>query len=100
MKDYKAEYQRNKLYYRERDRKRVARLREVLNEAKAKPCMDCGVSYPPYVMDFDHVRGEKVRNVAKLSQFSSEAKLLDEIAKCDLVCSNCHRERTWQRKQE
>lgn len=100
MKDYKAEYQRNKLYYRERDRKRVAKLREVLNEAKAKPCMDCGVSYPPYVMDFDHVRGEKVRNVAKLSQFSSEVKLLEEIAKCDLVCSNCHRERTWQRKQE
>jgi hypothetical protein len=47
----------------------------------------------------DHVRGEKVGNVAKLiGHYCGWDDLLDEIAKCEVVCSNCHRERTHQRK--
>lgn len=60
-----------------------------------KPCTDCGVSYPYYVMDFDHCRGKKVLNLASAQRVClSKKKILAEIAKCDLVCSNCHRERT------
>jgi hypothetical protein len=47
-------------------------------------------------MDFDHVRGEKQSNVASLVGMSaSEERLRAEIAKCDVVCANCHRERTY-----
>lgn len=70
--------------------------RDIMRGAKDKPCEDCGIKYPPYVMDFDHVRGEKVRKVSGLTN-GSTAVILAEIAKCDVVCANCHRERTFQR---
>lgn len=49
--------------------------------------------------DFDHVRGKKRKNVGAMvngHNFSVE-KIIEEIAKCDVVCSNCHRERTFSR---
>lgn len=59
--------------------------------------MDCQVVYPHYMMDFDHVRGEKLGNIELIAREGNIPKLLDEIAKCDLVCSNCHRHRTYMR---
>jgi hypothetical protein len=54
------------------------------------------VGYPnhPAALDFDHVRGEKLYNVAKMAAGYSWAKILVEIEKCDVVCANCHRIRT------
>ena len=75
-----------------------ARKRAVVDALKQKPCQDCGVAYPPYVMDFDHVWGKKFASVADIvASTSSERMLLEEIEKCDLVCANCHRERTHRR---
>ena len=68
-----------------------------LDGLKSGPCVDCGNFYHPCVMDFDHVRGDKFRNLAAMSGFP-ETVILDEIAKCDLVCANCHRMRTHRRK--
>jgi hypothetical protein len=65
----------------------------------ATPCMDCGQRYPHYVMDFDHVRGEKVANVANLVHRNMTLQIWKEIEKCDLVCANCHRCRTFNRSQ-
>ena len=58
--------------------------------------MDCGQCFPPCAMDFDHVRGEKVGNVGGMA-LASWAKLQAEIAKCEIVCANCHRQRTNKR---
>jgi hypothetical protein len=75
-------------------------LRDIAREGKEQPCADCGQSYPFYVMDYDHVRGEKLMNISIApNKVISESKLIEEIAKCDVVCSNCHRERTWSRGQ-
>jgi hypothetical protein len=65
------------------------------------PCADCGVSYPPYVMQFDHIVDGKRGNVADMARsgFSIENIQL-EIDKCELVCSNCHAERTHGLKDE
>lgn len=72
-----------------------ARNRQLVERAKDVPCVDCGVRYPSFVMDFDHVRGEKRANVSQLAGTgASEEAILAEIAKCDVVCANCHRERT------
>jgi len=62
-------------------------------------CMDCKLIYPYYVMDFDHVRGQKQANVMELIKTLSKKKIDEEIAKCEIVCSNCHRIRTYIRKQ-
>ena len=71
------------------------KIREVLSKIKEKPCMDCNQSYPPYVMDFDHVRGEKKFSISQAVDLNVSLEAArNEIAKCDLVCANCHRERT------
>lgn len=84
------------------DRNRINRekLKKEIRELKSStPCMDCGIKYPWYVMDFDHVSGEKVDNISTLVGKLSTAKLKVELEKCELVCSNCHRQRTFSRTQ-
>lgn len=78
------------------NRARIVRNRELLRLAKDNPCADCGREYPYYVMDFDHARGTK-RFEIRAGLTKTVRMLLSEIAKCDVVCSNCHRERTHQR---
>lgn len=73
---------------------------EVQQYKSNKPCADCRKKYPHYVMDFDHVRGKKLHNVADIVRSNhSRKKVWDEIAKCDLVCANCHRARTHKRRE-
>ena len=80
-------------------KKQKEHLARYLKEVKEKnPCMDCKISYPYYMMDFDHVRGTKQANVAELINTLSQKRLDAEIAKCEIVCSNCHRARTYIRK--
>jgi hypothetical protein len=64
------------------------------------PCVDCGETDRD-VLDFDHVRGEKRFNVAQLRSGPwSLQRLIDEVAKCDVRCSNCHRKITRKRERE
>ena len=77
---------------------RAKRRREYLNQAKSVPCMDCGVQYPPYVMDFDHIAGEKAFGLSQSLNRSFE-KVLAEMEKCEVVCANCHRMRTFNEKE-
>jgi hypothetical protein len=102
-KEYKRQhYQDHKNVYKERTRVRISVFRKVIAEIKlTTPCEDCGRNYPPYVMDFDHLPGtDKLRQVGKVQAFGSVVRLLAEIDKCEVVCSNCHRQRTHQREQE
>lgn len=85
--------------YKVRARKRRVDLREWIQQLKSVPCMDCQQTYPWYVMDFDH-RGEdeKLGDISRMiSNGVAEEMLKTEIAKCDVVCANCHRARTWRR---
>ena len=68
-----------------------------LDELKDSPCNDCGKKFPPVAMDFDHVQGEKTRTISYLVRNSTWEAVLEEIAKCELVCANCHRVRTSKR---
>ncbi len=79
--------------------KQKAYLAQYLRDLKTKtPCVDCGINYPYYVMDFDHVRGVKHANVMELVSTLSKKRIDQEIAKCEIVCSNCHRIRTHMRR--
>jgi len=81
------------------DRKHKSHLIKYIQEMKSSsPCLDCKTSYPYYVMDFDHVRGRKQKNVMELINTLSKKKIDEEIAKCEIVCSNCHRIRTHKRR--
>jgi hypothetical protein len=74
------------------------RTRDAVRAAKNKPCADCKHSFPYYVMDFDHVRGTKEFEIAQSYHHYGLRRVLAEIIKCDVVCSNCHRIRTYNRK--
>lgn len=90
MKSEKSEVRKTKAY-----------LARYIQDLKSKtPCMDCKESYPYYVMDFDHVRGRKQANVAELINTLSKKRIDEEISKCEIVCSNCHRIRTHERKNK
>lgn len=56
------------------------------------PCVDCSESRPQ-VLEFDHVRGKKRKDVSSMMDYSW-ATILDEIAKCDVRCANCHKMKT------
>lgn len=75
------------------------RLQDMVDALKDAPCTDCGHRFPPKAMDFDHLDAStKVANVSTLLvRATSSQKILEEIAKCELVCSNCHRLRTAKR---
>lgn len=77
----------------------IAKNRAIIRAAKDKPCMDCGVAYPYYVMQFDHVVGDKKFNIGPIGPTSKRSTLLEEIAKCQVVCANCHAMRTHARKE-
>lgn len=71
----------------------------VWNIKWAKGCADCGARPHPEALHFDHLPGaDKVECVSILAQ-KSWPKLLTEISKCEVVCANCHAERTWNRRQ-
>jgi len=76
-------------------------VQQILGKMKEDSgCIDCNTKYPFYVLDFDHTRGNKVSNIGQMLDYFSMEDILKEVAKCDIVCSNCHRIRTYQRKQE
>lgn len=83
-------------WHRENNRRRYALARQTIDELKSVSCADCGVSYPSWVMDFDHVRGEKLFTIAKMTYQKPEL-IKEEASKCDVVCANCHRQRTHNR---
>lgn len=62
----------------------------LIKESKSRPCADCGIQYPWYVMDFDHRHGEKKFNIGKARGVGFNV-LKSEIEKCEVVCANCHR---------
>ncbi len=94
--EHKTHYTNNKSAYYENRKIQYQKGVEFLRNLKeTTPCKDCGKMYPYYVMEFDHL-GDKEFILARPNGRSVEA-LQKEVNKCDIVCSNCHRERTHKR---
>jgi hypothetical protein len=63
---------------------------------RTHPCADCGES-DPVVLEFDH-QSDKLFCISQGLRDRSWQSVLDEIAKCEVVCANCHRRRTARRR--
>jgi hypothetical protein len=87
----------SKYIQRKRDRWRMhARLLDRLRDV---PCHDCHGRFPPCAMDFDHRdAATKAAGVTRLVGRAGTNRILAEVAKCDIVCANCHRSRTAARR--
>jgi hypothetical protein len=79
-----------------RKKVRLERTLYLIEYFKEHPCIDCG-ERDPIVLEFDHV-GEKSFDVGQGLPERNWQSILDEIAKCEVVCANCHRRRTARRR--
>jgi hypothetical protein len=96
-----AYYKRNRSLETDRVRRRQHSTVEFLRELRARPCADCGNTFAPHQMDFDHRDGsaKAFRLTSGGAMLRPRDKLLEEAAKCDVVCANCHRLRTKRRHE-
>lgn len=63
-------------------------------------CADCKNKYPHYMLEFDHLPGsKKVDNVYRVLKKYGIESAWQEVAKCEVVCANCHKRRTYEREQ-
>lgn len=96
----KKHYAANKDRIKERAKAHKAanmeRSYKYVNDLKEQtPCPDCEEYYPAICMDFDHIGDDKDRAIATLIRHNVKfERILAEIVKCEIVCSNCHRLRT------
>ena len=97
----RAHYKNNRKSYLDRIKPEQRELRAWLFEQKVGPCQDCGGQFKPWQMDFDHRDPvQKTMEVsAMVGKRMSKDRILTEIAKCDLICANCHRDRTYRRQR-
>jgi hypothetical protein len=80
-----------------RDARRVRAHVRVLEHLSGHGCADCGEA-DPIVLEFDHI-AEKTTAVSELVARATRLGVIDaEVAKCEIVCCNCHRRRTYQRR--
>lgn len=99
-KKYQSTYwHREKVKLRAQARLRYFKAKKITDLLKNRPCIDCHGWFEPCQMDWDHVRGIKLFEIGKISARINRKELLEEIKKCELVCANCHRLRTFKRGQ-
>lgn len=78
----------------QRRRDSIAQRQGMIDVIKlSSGCVDCGYNGHPEALDFDHIEDNKSAQIADLVS-SSLDRLFEEIAKCEVVCANCHRVRT------
>lgn len=93
QREYKLKhYYSNKQQYYDRNKVTLDRLTEIANEYKeTHSCEKCGEN-DTCCLDFHHIdRDKKDDTISNLRNMGSEKKLLIEIGKCIVLCSNCHR---------
>ena len=97
----KEHYAKNRQRYIDQEAVRKSVLAQertafLIEYFKDHPCADCGET-DPVVLEFDHLR-DKAFNIGNSLTSRSWASILEEIAKCQVVCANCHRRRTARRR--
>lgn|SRR5271166_1699337 len=82
---------------RENERRRIAKKRATLDQYKLQTgCADCGYKENAVVLEFDH--REPLQKRYSVANMGLSRKVFEkELAKCDVVCANCHKIRTASR---
>jgi 5-methylcytosine-specific restriction endonuclease McrA len=79
--------------YREGYKESYRQRKKEAVELLGGKCQDCGGVFPQCVYDFHHVdMTEKELNPSKAL---TKSNWQEELSKCVLLCSNCHRIRHW-----
>lgn len=99
----KARYEKNKQSIDSRiDSYKKARRKWFSEEIIAKSsCIKCGENHPG-CLDFHHRDpNDKYMEVTKMVDAKcKEERILAEIAKCDILCANCHRKLHYEERNK
>jgi hypothetical protein len=92
---YQANKEKHIALVRSREKKIKAWLREY---KEFLGCELCGETHPA-CLEFHHVNPhEKKFSVSRVNVYLSVRLLRREIAKCRLLCANCHRKEHWDER--
>ena len=94
-------YQKNKethiSHVRNRDKKIEAWFKEYKSSLS---CPECGESHPA-CLEFHHLNPQdKKFSVGRQERRKSLKALQDEMAKCRVLCANCHRKEHWSQRNK
>jgi hypothetical protein len=90
-KEAYSSFLRNKKLHIERSKNSVQHLYSIVDKIKIKyRCCFCDES-EPCCLDFHHPDSNKENDISHLVQLKTKLRLFEEINKCIVVCSNCHR---------
>jgi len=95
----KGQKEKTKNRQKQSRHRNIAFIRE---HKQGKRCADCKEDYPYWMLEFDHLpEHEKLFTIGgrRARDFTIQ-QLIEEIAKCDIVCSNCHKNRTYWRQNK
>lgn len=96
---YLGEGQKEKSLKRQND-KRAKISKFIAGVKDNRHCADCGIAYRYWIMEFDHL-GEKEFTIGQFRDYTNDLEVVKrEIEKCDIVCGNCHKDRTYRRRVE
>ncbi len=88
--------QKDKTQQRTRDKR--GQITKALQEIRQNtPCTDCKENYPYWIMEFDHLGNKSFTIGQYRNHTNSLEKVMEEVAKCEVVCANCHKNRTYMR---
>lgn len=77
---------------------KVERNREyVLAHLRNNPCTDCGEK-DIQTLEFDHIKEKRYKITDLVRKAYSLCVLIEEMSRCEVVCANCHRKRTYKRQ--
>jgi hypothetical protein len=85
--------------YKLRFNKQISKIARFLqNYKQERGCADCKEDYPYWMLDFDHIGDDKSFTISHYRKTTvSLEKIQAEVEKCEVVCANCHRNRTYLR---
>lgn len=74
-------------------------LHELHLYKEAHGCSDCRNKFPHYILEFDHrPEHDKIDVVYRVLRNYGPEAAWEEVKKCDVVCSNCHKVRSYMRE--
>jgi hypothetical protein len=68
------------------------RIKQEFVNSFGNKCCVCKKSYPIVVYDFHHIDPNDKKFSISKGWVQNNGQLLEEIMKCVMVCSNCHRQ--------